>query len=182
MSISKNSDCFSVCQQSGAVPKTCRLLLDRISTKLKIVPVLSVNVIFHTYFRPASVYYRFKNRLLLTLKQSRVKYFSIVLEKTDFSMMQKLIHMYLHCKLIRKQKIYKKHFGYESIPVSIPVQEGRLEFQQKLFGKLETQIYIQILQKPLGLQELLAPPTFTFMLEIDVFGLEEFMTLLDEIL
>jgi len=38
--------------------------------------------------------------------------------------------------------IDKKHIGYEFLPVTVPVEEGRLKFLAKALG--ETGIFIQI--------------------------------------
>ena len=61
------------------------------------------------------------------------------------------------------------------------VEEGPLKLQQNLFGNICIYTYTDA-AKDAGPPELLANPTFTFMLETDEFDLEEFMTFLGETL
>ena len=76
--------------------------------------------------------------------------------------------------------IDKKYIGYKFLPVTVPVEEGRLKFLAKALGETRD-IYINPnAAKAAGLPGLLAPPTFPFMLEIDAFDLVSFMSLLGE--
>ena len=78
--------------------------------------------------------------------------------------------------------IDKKKIGYKFLPVTVPVEEGRLKFLSKALGETR-EIYINPdAAKAAGLPGLLAPPTFPFMLEIDALDLVSFMSLLGETL
>ena len=76
--------------------------------------------------------------------------------------------------------IDKKHIGYEFLPVTVPVEEGRLKFLAKALGETGDIYTNPDAAIDAGLPGLLAPPTFPFMLEIDALDLEAFMSLLGE--
>ena len=76
--------------------------------------------------------------------------------------------------------IDKKHIGYEFLPETVPVEEGRLKFLAKALGETGDIYTNPDAAKAAGLAGLLAPPTFPFMLEIDALDLVEFMSLLGE--
>jgi len=76
--------------------------------------------------------------------------------------------------------IDKKHIGYEFLPVTVPVEEGRLKFLAKALGETGDIYTNPDAAKAAGLPGLLAPPTFPFMLEIDALDLVAFMSLLGE--
>jgi len=76
--------------------------------------------------------------------------------------------------------IDKKHIGYEFLPVTVPVEEGRLKFLAKALGETGDIYTNPDAAIAAGLPGLLAPPTFPFMLEIDALDLVAFMSLLGE--
>lgn len=78
--------------------------------------------------------------------------------------------------------IDKKHIGYEFLPITVPVEEGRLKFIAKALGETRDIYTDPDAAKAAGLPGLLAPPTFPFMLEIDALDLVNFMALLGETL
>ena len=76
--------------------------------------------------------------------------------------------------------IDKKNIGYKFLPVTVPVEEGRLKFLSKVLGETRDIYTNPDAAKAAGLPGLLAPPTFPFMLEIDALDLVSFMSLLGE--
>ena len=76
--------------------------------------------------------------------------------------------------------IDKKHIGYEFLPVTVPVEEGRLKFLAKALGETRDIYTNPDAAIAAGLPGLLAPPTFPFMLEIDALDLVAFISLLGE--
>ena len=78
--------------------------------------------------------------------------------------------------------IDKKHIGYEFLPITVPVEEGRLKFIAKALGETRDIYTDPDAAKAAGLPGLLAPPTFPFMLEMDALDLVNFMALLGETL
>ncbi len=76
--------------------------------------------------------------------------------------------------------IDKKNIGYKFLPVTVPVEEGRLKFLAKALGETRGIYTNPDAAKAAGLPGLLAPPTFPFMLEIDALDLVSFMSLLGE--
>ena len=76
--------------------------------------------------------------------------------------------------------IDKKNIGYKFLPVTVPVEEGRLKFLAKALGETRDIYTNPDAAKAAGLPGLLAPPTFPFMLETDAFDLVSFMSLLGE--
>ena len=78
--------------------------------------------------------------------------------------------------------IDKKHIGYEFLPITVPVEEGRLKFIAKALGETRDIYTDPDAAKAAGLPGLLAPPTLPFMLEIDALDLVNFMALLGETL
>ena len=76
--------------------------------------------------------------------------------------------------------IDKKHIGYKFLPVTVPVEEGRLKCLAKALGETRDIYTNPDAAKAAGLPGLLAPPTFPFMLEIDALDLVSFMSFLGE--
>ncbi len=68
--------------------------------------------------------------------------------------------------------IEKKLIGYSFVPVQLAVEAGRLRFVAKALG-LTDPVYSDVHKaRSEGYSDLLAPPTFPFMLESDAFDLE----------
>ena len=76
--------------------------------------------------------------------------------------------------------IDKKNIGYKFLPVTVPVEEGRLKFLSNVLGETRDIYTNPDAAKAAGLPGLLAPPTFPFMLEIDALDLVSFVSLLGE--
>ena len=69
--------------------------------------------------------------------------------------------------------IGKNLIGYSFDPAQLTVEAGRLKFVSKVLG-LTDPVYIDVdAAQSQGYSILLAPPTFTYMLESDALDLEE---------
>ena len=76
--------------------------------------------------------------------------------------------------------IDKKHIGHTFPPVTLSVEEGRLNFFAKTLGE-KRDIYTNLdFAKKEDLPGILAPPTFPFLLEIDSMELFDLVTFLGE--